>query len=223
MKPALPAAVFFDLDGTLVDSAPDLGAAADFLRAERGLPPLGFAAYRPAASTGAAGLLRVAFGIGPEDAEFEPLRQGFLRYYEAHIADHSQAFAGIAELLAALQTRGIAWGIITNKAEHLARCLVAQMPLLQSAAAIVGGDSAAQPKPSAAPMQLAAQLAGVDLQNSWYVGDDIRDMQAAHAAAMPCAIAAAWGYAPAADIAQWPAHAICQQPQDILTLLPAQL
>ena len=214
-----PPAIFFDLDGTLVDSAPDLGAACDYLRQERGLEPLGTAAYRPAASAGARGLLQVAFGVQPGDAEFEPLRLAFLQRYEAHLADNTYAFEGIAELLAGLAERGIAWGIITNKSIELTRVLVSRMPLLQSAAAVVGGNSAAEPKPSAAPMLLAGQLAGVDIRQCWYVGDDLRDIQAARHAQMRLAIAAGWGYAPATDVHHWQADAILQQPQTILHML----
>ena len=215
----MPPAVFFDLDGTLVDSAPDLGAACDYLRGPRGLAPLGTAAYRPAASAGARGLLQVAFGVQPTDAEFEALRLAFLQRYEAHLADNTYAFDGVAELLAGLQARGMAWGIITNKSIELTRVLVSRMPLLQSAAAVVGGNSAAAPKPDAAPMHLAGQLAGVDIRQCWFVGDDLRDMQAARNANMALAIAAGWGYAPAAEVDNWQADAVLQQPQAILELL----
>ena len=214
-----PPAVFFDLDGTLVDSAPDLGGACDWLRSQRGLPPLGVSAYRPAASAGARGLLQVAFGLQPEDAEFESLRQQFIARYEAHLADHTYAFDGIPELLAGLQARGIAWGIITNKSIELTRVLVSHMPLLQSAAAVVGGNSAAAPKPSAAPMLLAAELAGVDITQCWYVGDDERDIQAARAAHMPCAIAAGWGYAPGSAVHTWGADAVLSSPLQLLDIL----
>lgn len=213
-----PSALFFDLDGTLVDSAPDLAAAADHLRQQRGLPPLGTAAYRPAASAGARGLLAVAFGLNPDDPEFEVLRQEFLAYYSAHIADHSVVFAGIPELLATLQARGIPWGIITNKAEQLTHTLIAALPLLKTAAAIVGGDSASAPKPDAAPMHMAAAQAGIDLRRAWYVGDDARDIQAARAGQLALAIAAGWGYAPAAELAHWQADFICPQALDLLAL-----
>ncbi len=216
-----PPAVFFDLDGTLVDSAPDLGAACDFLRAERGLAPLGTDAYRPAASAGARGLLKVAFGIEPDAAEFEPLRLQFIARYQAHLADNTYAFDGIAELIAGLQTRGIAWGIITNKSIELTRELVGRMPLLQSAVAVVGGNSAAAPKPDAAPMLLAGDLAGVDMRQCWYVGDDERDILAARAAQMRLAIGAGWGYASAAHMQSWQADIVCAQPPALLTLLPA--
>jgi phosphoglycolate phosphatase len=125
----------------------------------------------------------------------------------------------VAELLAGLHAQGIAWGIITNKSIELTRVLVSRMPLLQSAAAVVGGNSAAAPKPDAAPMLLAGQLAGVDIRQCWFVGDDLRDIQAARNADMRLAIAAGWGYAPAAEVDHWQADAVLQQPQAILDLL----
>ena len=149
----------------------------------------------------------------------EPLRQQFIARYEAHLADNTYAFDGIAQLIAALQARGISWGIITNKSIELTRALVSRMPLLQSAMAVVGGNSAAAPKPSAAPMLLAGKLAGVDITQCWYVGDDERDIQAARAAHMPCAIAAGWGYAPSSALHHWGADAVCSHPAQILDIL----
>ena len=135
------------------------------------------------------------------------------------MADNTYAFAGVAELLQGLQERGIAWGIITNKSIHLTRLLVQRMPILQGAVVVVGGDSAADAKPHAAPMLLAGQEAGVDMRACWYVGDDKRDIDAARAANMACAIAARWGYVAAPEVASWQADIELDQPLDLLAQL----
>ena len=221
MLKAKPAAIFFDLDGTLIDSAPDLGGAAEQMLAARGLPTKGLDAYRLVASAGARGILKVAFNAEPTDVGYESLRQEFLANYERCMADNTYAFEGVAELLQELQARAIPWGIITNKSIYLARLLVQRMPVLQGAVALVGGDSAAHAKPHAAPMLLAGQEAGVDMSQCWYVGDDRRDIDAARAANMACAIAARWGYVAAPEIASWQADLELDSPLDLLAQLAA--
>ena len=219
MARAKPPAIFFDLDGTLIDSAPDLGGAAEQMLAARGLPTKGLDAYRLVASAGARGILKVAFDVEPSAAHYEDLRLEFLANYERCMADNTYAFAGVTELLQGLQERSIAWGIITNKSIHLARLLVQRMPILQGAVAVVGGDSAEHAKPHAAPMLLAGREAGVDMRACWYVGDDKRDIDAARAANMACAIAARWGYVAAPEVASWQADIELDQPLDLLAQL----
>lgn len=219
MARAKPPAIFFDLDGTLIDSAPDLGGAAEQMLAARGLPTKGLDAYRLVASAGARGILKVAFDVEPSAAHYEDLRLEFLANYERCMADNTYVFAGVVELLQGLQERGIAWGIITNKSIHLTRLLVQRMPILQGAVVVVGGDSAAYAKPHAAPMLLAGQQAGVDMRACWYVGDDKRDIDAARAANMACAIAARWGYVAAPEVASWQADIELDQPLDLLAQL----
>lgn len=221
MFKAKPAAIFFDLDGTLIDSAPDLGGAAEQMLVARGLPTKGLDAYRLVASAGARGILKVAFDAEPTDLGYESLRQEFLVNYERCMADNTYAFEGVAELLQELRERAIPWGIITNKSIYLARVLVQRMPVLQGAVALVGGDSAAYAKPHAAPMLLAGQQAGVDMRQCWYVGDDRRDIEAARAANMACAIAARWGYVAAPEIASWQADLELDSPLDLLAQLAA--
>lgn len=211
-------AVLFDLDGTLVDSAPDLGAATNRLRQQRGLPPLPLDAYRPVAGAGARGLLRVAFGITPEHADFAPLREAFFDSYEQHLAEHTLPFDGIASLLAALAARGLPWGIVTNKPQRFTTPLVQRMALLHGAAVVVSGDTTAHAKPHPAPLLHAAEQIAVPAAHCLYIGDDKRDMDAAHAAHMPCA-AAAWGYLGEHHIHSWGAQAILNCPGDVLRLL----
>ena len=219
MARAKPPAIFFDLDGTLIDSAPDLGGAAEQMLAARGLPTKGLDAYRLVASAGARGILKVAFDVEPSAAHYEDLRLEFLANYERCMADNTYAFAGMDELMQELKKRGIARGIITNKSIHLARLLVQRMPILQGAVVVVGGDSAAYAKPHAAPMLLAGREAGVDMRACWYVGDDKRDIDAARAANMACAIAARWGYVAAPEVASWQADIELDQPLDLLAQL----
>ena len=221
MLKAKPPAIFFDLDGTLIDSAPDLGGAAEQMLAARGLPNKGLEAYRLVASAGARGILKVAFNAEPTDVGYESLRQEFLANYERCMADNTYAFDGVAELLEGLRERAIPWGIITNKSIYLARILVQRMPVLQGAVAMVGGDSAVHAKPHAAPMLLVGQEAGVDVSQCWYVGDDRRDIEAARAANMTCAIAARWGYVAAPEIASWRADLELDRPLDLLAHLSA--
>lgn len=214
----IPQAIFFDLDGTLIDSAPDLGAAAEQLRTDRGLPPIGLAHYRPMAGAGARGMLKVAFGIGADHADYETLREGFYVNYEQRLTRLTYAFDGVQGLLQTLERQGIAWGIVTNKARRFTQPLVAQMPLLQSACAVVSGDTTAHAKPHPAPLLEAARIAGVEPAQCWYVGDDRRDIEAARAAGM-FSLAATWGYLGEHAVETWGADRVVAQPVDLLHLL----
>lgn len=215
-----PSAVLFDLDGTLVDSFTDLGAAADSLRTARGLPPIPLARYRPAAGAGARGLLEVAFGIGPDHDDFAGLREEFFVAYQDRLTRQTQVFEGVAELLEGLGRQGIPWGIVTNKARRFAEPLVGALPVLAGLGALVCGDTTPFSKPHPQPLLEAARVLGVPADRCWYVGDDLRDMQAARAAGM-CGIAAAYGYVTAAqEVHTWQAAAHIDQPLDLLKLLP---
>ena len=213
-------AVLFDLDGTLVDSAPDLGAAVDRMRTARGMPSLPLDTYRPMAGAGARGMLGIAFGMTPEDPLFPEMREEFFRSYETHLLDNTYAFDGIEALLEHLQQRGLAWGVVTNKTERFAVPMCRQMPLLQGASVLVGGDTTPHAKPHPEPLLEAARRLALPPEACLYVGDDRRDMEAALAAGMPC-VAAAWGYLGEHDISSWGAQAEAAQPLDVLGMVCA--
>ncbi len=212
-----PQAILFDLDGTLADTAPDLAGAVNQLRISRGLAPTDYELLRPVASAGARGLIGVAFGVTPQDANYIELREEFLQNYEAAIAVKSRLFDGIAELLSGLQEKGIAWGIVTNKIAHLTDQLVPKIGL-HHAACVISGDTTAHPKPHPAPLFEAAKRINVSAEHCWYVGDDLRDIQAGQAAGMTT-IAAAWGYCGEIAPATWNANALVESPQQLLALL----
>ncbi len=212
--------VLFDLDGTLIDSAVDLGGAADDMRVARGLPSLPLERYRVSAGSGARGMLQVAFGVAPEDAGFGALRDEFLGCYEQRITRHTRPFDGVAELLVALTERGIGWGVVTNKARRFTLPLTAAMPLFGSAGAIVCGDSTPYSTPHPAPLLEAMRQIGVAPAQCVYVGDDERDMLAGRAAGT-ATVAARYGYLGAgADVARWPADAVIDLPGELLKWLP---
>jgi len=212
-------ALLFDLDGTLIDSAPDLAAAADKLRTDRGLPPLPYEAYRPMAGAGARGMVGVAFGVTPEDAEFIPLRDEFLTNYERCMTERTHAFAGVSEMLVALQTRQLAWGVVTNKAARFTEPLTRGMPLFATAQAVVSGDTTPHAKPHPAPLLEAARRMGLDPAQCVYVGDDERDIVAGRAAGM-ATVAATYGYLGAkVDTAAWNADAEINSPLALLQWL----
>jgi N-acetyl-D-muramate 6-phosphate phosphatase len=224
--PTQPAAIFFDLDGTLIDSAPDLGAAVDKMRTDRGLISLPDALYRPMAGAGARGMLKVAFDIAPDHADFLAMREEFFANYEASIGAvdaRTFAFAGVADMLRGIESRGIVWGIVTNKSKRFTDPLVAYMPELHGACAVVSGDTTPYAKPHPAPLVEACRLAShsrQDLQASdcWYLGDDKRDIDAGHAAGMTT-IAVTWGYEGEHELATWGADHVLNQPADLLALL----
>lgn len=215
----MPAAIFFDLDGTLADTAPDLGGALNRVRGEEGLPPLPLAALRPVVSQGVRGLLRVGFALQPEDAAYAALQERVLAHYAAGICDETVLFPGVDALLEGLEVRGLPWGIITNKRARYTEPLVRALQLDRRAVTVVSGDTAAAPKPAPEPLLHACRIAGVAPQHCWYVGDDLRDIQAAHAANMP-AIAAAWGYlGDGLPPEQWQADAMAHSPAEIAAII----
>ncbi|MGQ0708791.1 MAG: phosphoglycolate phosphatase [Rhodoferax sp.] len=212
-------AVLFDLDGTLIDSAPDLGAAADQMRVARGLPSLPLEHYRPMAGAGARGMLQVAFGLAPDAPDFGALREEFFSNYQACLHQRTTAFEGVALLLATLQARAVPWGIVTNKSRRFTEPLVQGMALLHGAAAVVSGDTTAHSKPHPLPLLHAAQALGLQSAQCIYVGDDERDIIAGKAAGMRT-IAATYGYLGAQpDLRQWGADAHIDSPQALLKLL----
>ena len=211
-------AVLFDLDGTLIDSAGDLGLAADAMRTRRGMSSLPLDLYRPMAGAGARGMLKVAFGMGPEHPDFPELREEFFSNYEAAMLVTTYAFPEVPQLLETLEHLNLPWGIVTNKSKRFTEPLVRQMPLLQAASVVVSGDTTPHAKPHPAPLLEAAQRLGVPPEACVYVGDDLRDMQAALAAQMP-ALAACWGYMGEHDVDTWGAHALLSTPMDVVRWL----
>lgn len=208
-------AVLFDLDGTLVDSAPDLGAAADQMRIARGLPSLPQEAYRCAASSGARGLLGAAFGMTPGDGNYAAYCEEFLSNYEQRLLMLTSLFVGTTELLRSLAQRGMPWGIVTNKAARFTEPIVRGLADLQPAMVVISGDTLAHAKPHPAPLLEAARRLAIEPARCLYVGDDLRDMQAARAAGM-AGMAALWGYMGDAPVNDWGADALAHQPCDVL-------
>ncbi len=212
-------AVLFDLDGTLIDSAPDLGAAADKMRTDRGLPSLPLAQYRPMAGAGARGMIGVAFGVSPQHAEFESLKEEFFANYEACMTLRTYAFEGVSEMLAGICQAGLKWGVVTNKSERFTLPLTRSMLLFDSAQTIISGDTTPHAKPHPAPLLEAARRLNVAVDRCAYVGDDERDIIAGRAAGMPT-VAAAYGYlGTTTDTEGWNADATIVSPSELLQLL----
>jgi N-acetyl-D-muramate 6-phosphate phosphatase len=209
-------AVLFDLDGTLIDSAPDLAAAANHLRTVRGIEPLPMAALRPMVGSGARGMVGLAFGVKPGDDQFDALRTEFLDRYAAHSLVHTAVFEHMVPVLAALDARQVRWGIVTNKAERYTQPIVAGLGLAQRAAVVISGDTTPHSKPHPAPLIEAAERMRINPRHCVYVGDDMRDIRAGKAAGM-AALAAAWGYlGDGLPIDAWEADHILQRPSDLL-------
>jgi phosphoglycolate phosphatase len=212
-------AVLFDLDGTLADTAPDLAAAVNKMRHERGLSMVPLDDLRPLASAGARGLLGGAFGIGPDDHEFASMREEFLANYEADLCIETTLFQGIDAVLDELDARGVRWGIVTNKAARLTEPLVAQLALDERAGCVVSGDTTPHSKPHPAPLLHAAKELAVPPERIVYVGDDLRDVQAGFAAGM-VTVAAAYGYC-GNDLppTKWHARHVVQSTAELQKLL----
>jgi 2-phosphoglycolate phosphatase len=208
-------AVLFDLDGTFADTAPDLGYAVNVMRAARGLEAVPEARTRPVTSSGARGLLGAGFGITPEHADYAAMRDEFLDIYEANLCRATRLFDGMAELLSALESRGITWGIVTNKAERFALPLMRQLGYGGRAACVIGGDTTGRLKPHPEPLYAAARAIGKAPASCLYVGDDLRDVQAGRAAGMKT-LAVRYGYLNGSDPASWGADAVIDTPLETL-------
>jgi N-acetyl-D-muramate 6-phosphate phosphatase len=212
-------AVLFDLDGTLIDSAPDLGAAANKMRLDRGMDALPLDLYRPMAGAGARGMLGIAFGMTSADPEFENMREEFFVNYENCMTMNTYAFSDVPELIEKLLARGLAWGVVTNKSMRFTGPLTRQMSLFKTASTIVGGDTTQHAKPHPAPLLEAARRLKLDPARCLYVGDDERDVVAGRAAGMGT-VAASYGYLGGnGDPLQWGANAHIDAPLALLALL----
>jgi phosphoglycolate phosphatase len=208
-------AVLFDLDGTLADTAPDMMRTVNVMREVRALPPVTLALVRPHVSRGARGMIGAAFGVRPEDAGFAAMREEFMGIYAENLCVDTRLFPEMDELLDRLESRGVAWGVVTNKFEHLARSVMDGLGLASRAAVLVGGDTCGRAKPFPDPLLHAAERLMLEPRTVLYIGDDERDVQAARAAGMPV-LAAGYGYlgdglAPS----QWGADAVVDSPAEI--------
>ena len=211
--------VFFDLDGTLADTAPDLAAAANKMLTDRHMEPLPMQVMRHLASSGARGMIHAAFGIGQEDPRFEDFKEEFLSNYEKAIHVHTELFPSMNELLNLLDEHQVPWGIVTNKHQRFTIPLVKSLGLDQRTSAIVSGDTTPFAKPHPAPILLAVSQKQVEASSSVYIGDDLRDVQAGKAAGMKT-IAAAYGYCGDHQPPQsWEADFIVYEPKDLTSIL----
>ena len=212
-------AILFDLDGTLIDSAPDLGAAADQMRVARGMPSLPIDLYRPLAGSGARGMLHIAFGMTPEDDAFADMREEFFQIYEKRMTQDTTIFDGVPELLTGIVARKLQWGVVTNKSKRFTDPLAAQMSLFATAGAVVSGDTTPHAKPHPEPLLEAARRIGVPPQACVYVGDDERDIIAGKAAGM-YTVAAVYGYlGEKQSVEQWNADDVIESPHELLKRL----
>lgn len=217
----MPDAVLFDLDGTLADTAPDLGGALNRLLGEHGRDPLPLELLRPHVSSGARGMIGAGLGITPDDPAYGALQQRFLSLYQEALCVGTLLFEGMAEHLDALEARGIPWGVVTNKSQRFAIPLMEGLGLRRRTACIVCGDSAQRAKPHGHPMHLASAVIGVAATQCIYVGDDERDVISGRSAGMHT-IVAAWGYlGDGKPPAHWGADAIAATPADILGIAAA--
>jgi N-acetyl-D-muramate 6-phosphate phosphatase len=208
-------AVLFDLDGTLADTAPDLARTVNAMLEARALAPVALETVRPHVSRGARGLIGAAFGLKPEDAGFAELREEFMEIYAGNLCVDSRLFPEMPELLDRIESRGLAWGVVTNKLEHLARSLMEGLGLAERTAVLVGGDTCGRAKPFPDPLLHAAALLALPPNSVLYIGDDVRDVQAARAAGMPV-LAAGYGYlGDGPPPAHWGADAVVDSPAGI--------
>jgi len=211
-----PAAILFDLDGTLLDTADDLGAALNHVLAEVGLPLMSADQYRPVTSDGALGLLQLGFGSQLNDFNYHKLREKLLTYYQQHIAHHTKLYAQIAKLLTIIENAHIPWGIITNKPEQLTQRLLPAFPEFNRCAIMLGGDSLAKRKPDPLPLLVACETLAVPANRCFYIGDAERDILAGNNANMTTFIAG-WGYIKNSDnLANWKADHHLLTPLNLL-------
>jgi 2-phosphoglycolate phosphatase len=212
------AALLFDLDGTLIDSAPDLAGTANDMRRARGWPEMPYAELRPLVGGGARAMVGRAFGVEPDSAEFGALRDEFLQRYSQRLLSQTGLFEAVDGVLDALDAQRMPWGIVTNKVERFTTPVVEGLALHSRAAAVVSGDTTAHSKPHPEPLLEAARRMGVEPAACVYIGDDLRDVQAGRAAGMQTAVAT-WGYLGEGEpFSRWGADFVLDMPHEILKL-----
>ena len=209
--------VLFDLDGTVADTATDLSAPINEMRLERGLAPMALNALRPFASMGARGLLQKGLGITKDHADFESLREDFLRRYEADMCNKTKLFDGMDQVLDALDRAGIPWGIVSNKLERYVRTIAGYLSIASRSKSLIGGDTTGFAKPHPQPLYLGAKQLGMTPESCVYIGDDRRDIEAAKAAGMR-SVAAAYGYCGVTEDppSSWGANWLINTPSELL-------
>ena len=211
--------VLFDLDGTLLDTAPDLAYALNETLREFGCEPLPYDVIRPVVSHGGVALIKLGFGLGPEDDGYVPRRRRLLEIYRANIARETRPFAGMMEVLDTLERQGLNWGVVTNKPAWLTEPLLQELRLYERAATVVSGDTLSECKPHPAPMLHACEFAGSKPHECLYVGDAKRDIEAGHNAGMRTMIALFGYIGDADDPHDWGADALVETPARILDWL----
>lgn len=210
------AAVLFDLDGTLLDTAPDLANALNAVLTAHGRPAMGLDSIRPSVSHGATALVTLGFGLKPGDAGFEPLRQELLAAYEADLCLHTRVFPGMGAVLEELDRHGIHWGVVTNKPARYTDPLMDQLDLTRRAVCVVSGDTTGNAKPHPEPLLYACEQAGGEPARCLYLGDASRDIEAGRNAGMSTLVAA-FGYLDTDDKPEtWGADGIIQEPEELL-------
>ncbi len=219
MTPPAWRAILWDLDGTLVDTAPDLAGAVQDLCRRHGRQVPDYAGLRQTASHGAPGLLGRAFGFSPGDPEYARLREEFLELYVLRQHRESRLFPGIPEILEETARRGIPWGIVTNKPGHLTRSLLATLRFPVPPAVVISGDTTARAKPDPMPVRAALETLSLNAETVPFIGDDRRDIRAGQAAGCP-SWAAAWGYCgEGTPVGEWGADRILYRAEDLAALL----
>lgn len=209
-------AVLFDFDGTIADTAPDLGRALNRQRVARNRPPLPIELIRTVASAGARGLLELGFNLKPGDSAYQAMREEFLSLYTEQLCEDTCLFPGIAKLLDQLDSQAIPWGIVTNKPARFTRPLMHLLGLHHRAGCIISGDDTAHTKPHPEPLLTACQQINAVPDRCIYLGDDIRDVQASLAAGMK-PIVALYGYlGNCAPPETWGAAELIDHPRDLL-------
>lgn len=209
-------AVLFDLDGTLLDTAPDLALALNIVLEKHNYPKVPFTKIRPIASTGTRGLLQLGFGIDENDPRYPLLREQFLNAYHEHLYDRTTVFNGIELVLQHLEKQQMPWGVVTNKPADLAKQLLDKFNLLPTCACIIGGDTLPKRKPDPEPLFHACDIIGRHVSECVYIGDAERDIEAAKRANM-VSIAALYGYIANDENPQlWQADHYIEEPQEII-------
>ena len=216
-------AVPFDLDGTLADTAPDLGHAVNQLLREEACAEQALPALRPFTSQGVRGLLRAGFGITPADPDYERLSLRFLAIYADRLCVDTRLFDGIPELLDRLETMNLGWGVVTNKRRRFTEPLVARLGLVPRTACVVSGDTTPEAKPSPLPLLHACALLGCAPARTLYVGDDLRDIVAGRAAGCPT-VAVSYGYlGDGGPLSTWGADLIIDHPAELAEFLVSRV